>query len=723
MNKRFSLLMAVMAMGFAGLACAVIGYGDVITVTKTEDTNDGNCSRMDCSLREAVAEAIERAGKDKIAIPEGFYLLTLNSGSSGGQLIITENVLIEGEAQGLTIIDGNGETSSAGIFGIINNAGLEISDLMIQNVIAPGAAGGAFFNGGGELTIRNVVIHSMTAGTGGAIYNAGSLSLENVAITNNEALTGGGIYLSRNSEFSAVGSHFGGNRARGRAGAIFVSVGSHASVEDSQFASNQSDGQAGAIYNEAILSLRQSQLTKNQVQTGGAIYNGISAQLEMFDSNLQDNQAEGVGGGIFNSQGVVTVNRVSLIGNRARDGAGAWTSSNSVMTILSSTVSGNRDTNRGAGLMNSGGQLIIRFSTIFNNAPHSGIFALYGDTRLSNSIVAGNQGGNCSGELTSEGNNLKGDDTCGALAEGDVIQSDAALSGLSSDGNTFVHPLDADSPAIDAANNLNCPEEDQQLQGRPQDGNDDGELVCDIGAYELVALVTSQLQLPTSTSATIEAEDCTYTASVNLFCREGPGSSLYPDLDSFVPGQSAPVVGLTSDGNYFYVTGPNSGLTCTVPESSQFGEVSGECSDLPQFTPPPPPPTSTPTEESEEPTNTPTQESEATNTPAATGNITGLVWKDTNADGSHQGSEPGYANVNVRLGQGACGSTGLMNTSTSSNGTFSFSGLPAGTYCVSVSIAPACGDYTAAATPTQYTINLGAGEAAARQFGFQILVC
>jgi CSLREA domain-containing protein len=79
---------------------------------------------------------------------------------------------------------------------------------------------------------------------------------------------------------------------------------------------------------------------------------------------------------------------------------------------------------------------------------------------------------------------------------------------------------------------------------------------------------------------------CEYVAKVNLFCRAGPGGD-YKDLDSLTPGQMAPVVGQSTDGNYWYVLGPLSGRECTVPQAERFGETSGDCDDLPRFTPAP----------------------------------------------------------------------------------------------------------------------------------------
>ena len=81
-----------------------------------------------------------------------------------------------------------------------------------------------------------------------------------------------------------------------------------------------------------------------------------------------------------------------------------------------------------------------------------------------------------------------------------------------------------------------------------------------------------------------EVEECTYTASINHFCRRGPGSG-FTEIDNFVPEQSAPVIGQSPDGFFWYVIGPNYGEVCTVPVDDGFGVVFGDCEILPAFTP------------------------------------------------------------------------------------------------------------------------------------------
>ncbi len=100
--------------------------------------------------------------------------------------------------------------------------------------------------------------------------------------------------------------------------------------------------------------------------------------------------------------------------------------------------------------------------------------------------------------------------------------------------------------------------------------------------------------IPTPTNTLVEVMQCKHTAIISHFCRLGPGMG-YEAIDNFVPGQSAPIVGQSTDGFFWYVQGPNYGELCTVPTAPKFGESDGNCDQLPRFTPKPlPTPTNTP---------------------------------------------------------------------------------------------------------------------------------
>jgi len=90
------------------------------------------------------------------------------------------------------------------------------------------------------------------------------------------------------------------------------------------------------------------------------------------------------------------------------------------------------------------------------------------------------------------------------------------------------------------------------------------------------------------------------------------------------------------------------------------------------------------------------------------GSISGGVWHDQDSSGDRNGGEPGFPGATVRLGSGACPSTGLQSTTTNSSGNYSFSGLAPGTYCVSVSEDSHCHWIHTTAESHTVTVNPGA---------------
>jgi len=116
-----------------------------------------------------------------------------------------------------------------------------------------------------------------------------------------------------------------------------------------------------------------------------------------------------------------------------------------------------------------------------------------------------------------------------------------------------------------------------------------------------------------------------------------------------------------------------------------------------------------------EPTPTPT----LTPTPPLY-NISGIVFYDNNFDGSYDGGEGPLSGMTVTLGNGACNSSGLASVATSSTGAYSFTNLPAGTYCVTVEInLTNCGWHTM--TGKQTTIILDGNKG--YNFGFVQIPC
>ncbi len=75
------------------------------------------------------------------------------------------------------------------------------------------------------------------------------------------------------------------------------------------------------------------------------------------------------------------------------------------------------------------------------------------------------------------------------------------------------------------------------------------------------------------------AQACAWTAAVNVFVREGPGASIYPEITAVEAGQTFPVIGQSQD-QQFWAIEVQPGSVGYVPKAERFGGVTGDC-DLP----------------------------------------------------------------------------------------------------------------------------------------------
>ncbi|MEI6289896.1 MAG: thrombospondin type 3 repeat-containing protein [Chloroflexota bacterium] len=106
-----------------------------------------------------------------------------------------------------------------------------------------------------------------------------------------------------------------------------------------------------------------------------------------------------------------------------------------------------------------------------------------------------------------------------------------------------------------------------------------------INTAEPVLKTATAAVTPSASFTPVPAGACTWTAAINIFVRQGPGSSSYTDVWSFTPGQSAPVVGQSPDGFWWVVETPaGNGY---VPKAPRFGSSAGMCDGLKTFDPPP----------------------------------------------------------------------------------------------------------------------------------------
>ncbi len=244
----------------------------------------------------------------------------------------------------------------------------------------------------------------------------------------------------------------------------------------------------GGIRNFGSLVLDRVTVQNNQVNgtesgdSGGGIKNlGICS---LYRCSIAQNSAHEGGGFANSSVGTLLLSAVSVSENNAIKGGGGlnygWSS------LQNSTVSGNSvqgsNFSYGGGIYNLGVLEVIQSTIAENSGIYGGGISNIGAGYLLNSIVAMNSGGDCRlvGNLSSRGNNLDGDGSCGLTSSlDDITSSNPRLGPLADNGGfTKTHRLLPGSPAIDAGQELSDITTDQRGVQRPKGKG------YDIGAVE-----------------------------------------------------------------------------------------------------------------------------------------------------------------------------------------------------------------------------------------------
>ena len=303
------------------------------------------------------------------------------------------------------------------------------------------------------------------------VFPGVQLVLFNLTITGGDLAgrgDGGGVRVDQGTLF-LDDSVITGSRASN--GGAISNIGGNVTVDRSTLSDNRAEGNAGFAEGGAISSfggnvtIRQSTINDNFAQTAGG---GISAG------------ADTLGGTLSIESSTIAQNHAGDMQGGSGDGGGIYIQANVNATLLASTIAFNSAVNQGAGLWTNG-SLTMERTIVSNN------FGTPDD---------GPEGFISGGTVTSNGYNIVREDTDFNFtpATGDLIgifasPIDPNLLGLTDNGGpTQTIALGGMSPAIDAGPPDPSPLfADQRGFTRDRDGDRNGSVITDIGAFEVQA--------------------------------------------------------------------------------------------------------------------------------------------------------------------------------------------------------------------------------------------
>lgn len=358
-----------------------------------------------CSLIEAMINAEDDAatyddctagsGRDVIVLEARTFVIDAPYVGDVGLPRVSSEMVIRGRG-GLPILERN---SAAGtpkfrILRVVNGGDLTLERIRVTNGNVgsgpAGPGGGISVAEGGRLQLIDSSVNDNYAdGDGGGISNKGTLILAGSGVLRNVAGgRGGGIYnegvVSISDNVSGTPSSINDNQATEEGGGL-VNVSlegrvAEATVLRSTLNRNVSlVDSGGAVYNgfAATLEIVASELSRNDVfVSGGAISNG--GTLELAETTLSDNVAKYSGGGIYND-GILSVRNSTIASNEALKGGGVW-HDGAQATFSNSTFSQNiarpdpvssdegvPDIGAGSAIYAMRGNLILQHTTVTGN--------------------------------------------------------------------------------------------------------------------------------------------------------------------------------------------------------------------------------------------------------------------------------------------------------------------------------------------------------------------
>lgn len=462
-------------------------------------------------LINAINTANSNGRSNVIFLVAGNYSLTTvdnNTDGANGLPSITSNITIIGSSANRNIIERVANAPDFRIFHVAATGALRLIGLTVKGgSIDCCNIGGGIFNDG-TLTITNGIITGNSAEfEGGGIAGDGPVTILNSTISLNSAQDGGGIFS--NGPVNITGSVIANNSAGGFGGGIWGGV--PLTIINSTISGNSAQFFGGGIASGEIIITNSTIFNNSSGLIGGGIgvFEGLNPSTSTITKSTISNNTGGSFGDAISNPGGSTLNIIdSAISDNAD--SGSIDNEGGVINIINTTISNNV-----VGIENDlNGTVNIINSTIADNA--LGIvnsddeFNGDGKVLLENTLLANNaengSSSDCSGSITSLGNNIIGDaNGCTLTLQQGDLTGDPGLDTYKDNGTpgNGHFPLLPGSQAIDAGNNNVClanPILATDQIGEPRNGcvfssfghkwfvcrnaKSGGQEICDIGSIE-----------------------------------------------------------------------------------------------------------------------------------------------------------------------------------------------------------------------------------------------
>ena len=459
-----------------------VGGGCTLAEAIANANNDNNGNNNGCAAGSG-ADTINLTGNITLtaALPDIRSNITIN----GGNHTVTRTdrlVTIWGPALGTTPETYGAITVTINKLQLTNTSTAnDRSALLMSNNASVEINDSRFYNMASHEVRGTVLVQN---------YSAGSLTINKSVFEGNTNTndSSGGAALWLNGTTTINNSTFKNNSAEYSGGALYVDAGAVVKINESAFTGNKSTHREGG----AIYTIGDGDVTKTpsnpQLTISNSLFSNNTAGLQSTGTFSRD------GGAIDSGANPTNIYGSYFAGNEAGDHGGAVYQENDPLRLENSTFYDNEAANEGGAFYSVGGTANIRHVTFVDNeAVGSSTVAKNGNAvffesgvtaNLYNSIIkttASHNGNDCAGADTIQ-NNIIQDGSCSHSSN---ITDDPLLgSRVTPSNKRAYYPLQAGSPAFNAADPTQCGRlrnpVDQRGAARPYPSRG----ACDVGAYE-----------------------------------------------------------------------------------------------------------------------------------------------------------------------------------------------------------------------------------------------